>query len=56
MWYGLNFLVAFMDLITFWGLIWFKKSWFPHLGKLKKINFSQFLFLVQTTMVYNEIF
>lgn len=55
-WYGLNFLIAFMDLITFGGLIWFKKSWFPHLWKLKKINFSQFLLLVQTTVVCNQTF
>lgn len=56
MWYRLNFLIAFMDLITLRGLICFKKSWFPHLWKLKKINFSQFLLLVQTTVVYNETF
>lgn len=54
MWYGLNFLIAFMDLITFGGLIWFKNSWFPHWGKLKKINSSQFLLLVQTTAVCNQ--
>jgi len=53
MWYRLNFLIAFMDLITFGGLIWFKKSWFPHSWKLKKINFSQFLLLVPTPVVCN---
>lgn len=45
-----------MDLITLRGLICFKKILVSTLVETEEIDFSQFMLLVQTTVVYNETF